>query len=128
MCIAVVALSGVLVPTPSSEAQAALMGGRALNIIYCECEPCNLITLGGPRGGDFMYCPAMYRMYEHYRPYPTAWQLGVAWGYKECHLIICGQDGGSSDDDDDDDDDDEVCSCEVVGAGPIVDFFGTSLY
>lgn len=72
-------------------------GGRTQTEKRCTCSNgCSLLTLGGPRGGDFMWCPST-RMYQYYNHSPTAWQLGLAGQYMPCMMragYYCVQQGG----------------------------------
>lgn len=98
----------------TKEAQADTpFGGRMTSVIFnCECEPCRLVSIGPPRGGNFMYC-IPYVLYDHRMPYPMRWQLGMAGSPKVCHELVCGENG---------------CVCVAIGSGLRVIMVGTSLF
>ncbi len=84
-------------------------GGRTQTEKRCTCSNgCSLLTLGGPKGGDFMWCPST-RMYQYYNHSPTAWQLGLAGQYMPCMVRV-------------------GYYCVQQGGGPLMQIDGTSQY
>lgn len=84
-------------------------GGRTQTEKRCTCSNgCSLLTLGGPKGGDFMWCPST-RMYQYYNHSPMAWQLGLAGQYMPCMVRV-------------------GYYCVQQGGGPLMQMDGTSQY
>ena len=88
----------------------AMFGGRILFSVPCTCSippDSELITVGAPSSGDFMYTPGISRAYKNYAPFPGNWILGLASAPDECLIGV-------------------PPSCTSAGTGASIVIFGTS--
>ena len=87
--------------TPSDENQEASIGGAIGHfggmveyVIFCTCsvDGSAVITVGPPRGGDFLYIPEITKVYEYFMiPRVGVWVLGNYNPGGQC-LIYAGED------------------------------------
>jgi hypothetical protein len=100
LVIAMITGFGLFMPQ-RSKAVYYPFGGRLLSVTYCTCQyfPGALLTVGPPRGGQFLYALYASMPYRNYNWYSAGKSvLGLATAYAPCMQTAgyaCVQSGGA---------------------------------
>ena len=64
-------------------------GGKITSIFPCTAAPGTLLlTVGPPKGGNFLYVPGASRLYSYYSIKPGSWVLGTASPGGACYYLV----------------------------------------
>ncbi|MBI2054682.1 MAG: hypothetical protein HYT39_01130 [Candidatus Sungbacteria bacterium] len=82
--------TAAILPPAGAGFARALLGGIITNIVYCTCINAQLLIVGPPRAGNFLFFPGVTRLYAFGSVKIGSWVLGIASPAEQACLVYAG--------------------------------------